>query len=192
MGPEEEQVTRLLLADDQALIRMGFRMVLEACGGFYAAPPALAAAYRFSSDADTTYWHAAGAADPAAVPDEVPAAVVAGRMVMPKGAKPAKGTEEEGVPYVYDAVNPAQATLAFAARSGIFKGKYTLYYEYELNGVTALKAVKASYAGILAPVRGAAFDDLPAGLGHALVPDSDPAFKASRLKRSHRAWLDAE
>lgn len=48
------------------------------------------------------------------------------------------------------------------------------------------------YAGVLAPVRGEAFDGLPAGLGHCLIPDGDPAVKAYRLKRSPPVWLEEQ
>jgi hypothetical protein len=84
--------------------------------------------------------------------------------------------------YLYDGENCAQTTLSFTASTGIFKGKFNLYYDYVLNG--RLRHLKTSipYSGILSPVRGAAFDDAPHGLGFSLVPDNDPAYK--QLKRS--------
>ena len=41
------------------------------------------------------------------------------------------------------------------------------------------------------PARGEAFAAEPAGQGHYLVPDSDPAVKAYRLQRSFLIELDA-
>ena len=43
------------------------------------------------------------------------------------------------------------ATLAFAARTGLLKGKFSLYYDYWLNGAPQHKAVSVPYAGALTP-----------------------------------------
>ncbi len=171
----------------------GFRMLLDACGGFYSSASALAAGYLFSTDAgEAAYHHAAGVAEPAAVPDGVAVTVAGARLTVPRAAKPKKMADEEGVVwYDYDPANPAQATLAFAARTGIFKGRFTLWYEVEAGGRPVLKGVKAPYAGILTPLRAPVFTDLPAGMGHCLVPETDPAFKALRLKRSYPVRLEA-
>ncbi len=171
----------------------GFRMLLDACGGFYSSATALAAGYRFSAEAgEAAYHHAEGVADPAAVPDGVVVTVAGTRLTVPRAAKPKKVVEDDVVRYDYDPANPAQATLSFAARTGIFKGSFTLWYEYAAGGRPVLKGVKAPYSGILTPLRDPAFADLPAGLGHCLVPETDPAFKALRLKRSYPVWLEAD
>ena len=115
------------------------------------------------------------------------------RMSVAKGAKPMKVSEEGDAWYEYDEVNPANVTLSFASRTGLFKGKFSLYCDYEdASGKVVHKAVSVPYAGVLTPVRGAGFEELPAGLGHCLIPDNDPAVKAYRLTRSRPVWLEAE
>jgi hypothetical protein len=114
-------------------------------------------------------------------------------MSVAKGAKPKKVSEEGGVWYEYDAVNPANATFSFASRTGLFKGKFSLYCDYEdATGKLIHKAVSVPYAGVLVSVRGKAFKDLPAGLGYCLIPDNDPAVRAFRLKRSRPVWLEEQ
>ena len=56
----------------------------------------------------------------------------------------------------------------------------------------AHKAVSVPYAGVFTPVRGAAFADAPAGQGHCLIPDNDPAVTTYRLKRSKKVVLEVE
>lgn len=113
-----------------------------------------------------------------------------GRMKVPKGAKPKKGKEEDATHYVYDAVNPAGVALSFAPKSGIFKGKFSLYGEYDAKGAPVVKALSVPYVGILVPVRDGRFDDLPVGMGHCLIPDTDPVRKAYWPKRSQPVWLE--
>ena len=169
----------------------GFSMLLDVCGRFYGTGSALAAGYLFGADTgDTAYHDARGVAAWTQIPAGLPVAVEGGRMKAPKGAKPKKVTEEGVTRYVYDAVNPAGVTLSFASKSGIFKGKFSLYGEYDANGAPVLKAVSVPYAGILVPVRDGRFDDLPAGVGHCLIPDTDPAAAPFKLKRSHQVWLE--
>lgn len=170
----------------------GFHLLLDACGGFYSSATALAVEYFFSAKADEVAYHyAEGVAVPTAAPDGVSVAVAGARMTLARSLKPKKITTDGVAEYVYDEVNPANATLMFAARTGIFKGAFTLWYEYDVREKPALKGVKSPYSGILTPVRDAAFADLPAGMGHCLVPDNDPAMKVYRLKRSYPVWLEA-
>jgi len=172
----------------------GFRALLDACGGYYSGTPSLAAHYFFGADAeDSLFHHADGAEEPVLTPDGVEVTAAAMRMTMEKGTKPRKVSEEGDVWYEYADVNPASATLTFTARTGLLKGKFSLYYDYyDASDRLVHKAVSVPYAGVLTPVRAAAFDYLPAGLGHCLVPESDPALKAYKLKRSRPVWLDAE
>jgi hypothetical protein len=109
------------------------------------------------------------------------------RLEIAKGASPVLA---DGA-YVYSGENAAGATITFAARTGIFKGRFNLYYDYVGNGAPVHKVVKAAYAGILTPVREAAFADEPAGQGYCLVPDNDPALLVYRVKRSYSVWLHA-
>ncbi len=172
----------------------GFRELLDACGGFYSGTPSLAAQYLFGADAwDARYVHADGAEYPVTVPDGVAVTAAGMRMAMEKGTKPRKVSEGGDVWYEYADVNPASATLTFAARTGLLKGKFSLYYDYfDATDRLVHKAVNVPYAGVLTPVRDAAFNALPVGLGHCLVPESDPALKAYKIKRSFPVWLEAE
>ena len=173
----------------------GFSLLLDACGGFYGTGASLASAYLFGAETEgTAYFDALGEPwDWAALPEAVPVAAAGARLSVAKGAKPKKVSEEGDVSYEYDEVNPANVTLTFASRTGLFKGKFNLYCDYEdATGKVVHKAVSVPYAGVLAPVRGGAFDGLPAGLGHCLIPDSDPAVKPYRLKRSRPVWLEGQ
>jgi len=164
----------------------GFHELLDACGGYYGTLPSLAAQYLFSAGVGgVPFHHSAGTADWAVSPNGVEVTVTGTRMAMVKGLKPVL---QDGS-YTYDAANGTQATLNFTARTGLFKGKFNLFYDYDVNGRLQHKTVKVPYAGVLTPVRDALFDGLPAGLGHCLVPDNDPAVAAYRLKRSFPVWL---
>jgi hypothetical protein len=173
----------------------GFTLLLDAYGGFYDKGASLATSYTlFTEMAGTAYYDVLG--EPwewAAVPDFVPVSVAGGRMTIMKGAKPKKFSEDGAVWYEYDTVNPANVTLTFASRTGIFKGKFSLCCDFEdPSGKLIHKAVSVPYAGVLAPVRSEALENLSAGLGHCLVPDNDPAVKVYRLKRSRLVGLDEE
>ena len=62
------------------------------------------------------------------------------------------------------------------------------YYDYESGGMLMHRTVKAPFAGVMTQVRDPFFDDWPEGLGYYLLPENDPAFKSSRIKRSF--WMD--
>lgn len=171
----------------------GFSMLLNACGGFYSTVPALAAEYLFTAAADAPYWHAEGVEEAVALPTVLPVVVEGTRLTLPRGLRPTRVRGEDGATwYEYDEVNPTQATLSLAARTGIFKGKFVLYYDYEVGARAQHKSVRTSYAGILTPLRDTAFADLPTGMGYSLVPDKDPATRTYRLKRSYPVWLETE
>ena len=172
-----------------------FSLLLDACGGFYGTGASLASAYLFGAETEgTVYFDALGEPrDWSVLPETVPVTAAGASLSVAKGAKPKKFSEEGEVWYEYDEVNPANVTLTFASRTGLFKGKFNLYCDYEdATGKVVHKAVSVPYAGVLTPVRGGAFDGLPAGLGHCLIPDSDPAAKAYRLKRSRPVWLEEQ
>ncbi len=171
----------------------GFSLLLDACGGFYGTGAALAAAYRFGAETNGTAYFDTSLGVPRAwaVQPEAALAAAGNRMTIAKGAKPKKVSEEGAVWYEYDAANPANANFSFAARTGIFKGRFRLYCGYEdAAGKLIHKAVSVPYAGVLAPLRGKAFKDLPDGLGYCLIPDNDPAVRAFRLRHSRLVWLE--
>ena len=167
----------------------GFSMMLNASGGFYSAVPSLAAHYLFAAETNGVSYHYAGGAasnQTAALPDGLNVTANGTRLTLRRGVRP---PASNGV-YDYSAENSAQATLGFSARTGIFKGSFNLYYDYQQGNLLTHKAVRVPYAGVLTPVRDAAFAAEPAGQGYYLVPDNDPRFRTSRLKRSYKVVLD--
>ena len=168
----------------------GFSELLDSVGGFYSTTPTLAAHYLFSAQTnDVSYFFAGGEASNqvAALPNAINVTVSGTRMTMTKATRP---TVANGV-YDYSAENSAGATLSFASRTGIFKGKFNLYYDFTVGAQQRHQTVKVPYVGVLTPVRDAAFVGEPAGQGAYLVPDNDPQFRSLRLKRSFMIELDA-
>ncbi len=159
-----------------------FSLLLDLCGGRYARPPALAPAYRFTAEVDQVpllYPGGAALFAEEALPLGLPVTVSGTRMTMVRGRQP----EMADGAYDYSGENCALAKLSFSASTGLYKGTFNLYYDYLSGSRPRHRKVTVRYAGILCPVRGAAFADAPAGLGHCLVPDNStgPAFKRSFL-----------
>jgi len=169
----------------------GFSELLNADGGFYNTIPSLAAHYRFSAEVGDVSYHYAGGGEAgvqeAAVPSQIGVSVNGLQLAMTKGVKP---TFANGV-YDYSAENCAGTTLSFTASTGLFKGGFSLFYDFALNGKQQHRAVSVPYAGVLTTVRDAVFAAGPAGQGHCLVPDNDPAVSAYQLKRSFSVELEA-
>lgn len=169
-----------------------FSLLLDLCGGRYAKPPALAPAYRFSVDIEQVpllYPGGSALFAEEALPINLPVAVSGTRMTMVRGRQPQK---TDGA-YNYGGENCAQAKLSFSASTGIYKGTFSLYYDYISGNRPRHKKVTVQYAGILCPVRGAAFADAPAGMGHCLVPDNStgPTLKRSFLNMLHEGAVPA-
>lgn len=169
----------------------GFREGLAACGGYYNTLPSLAAQYLFGAQLESVpyvYGDVLAEWVEDALPDGIAVTVAGTRMTMAKGTTP---TVSGGI-YTYSGENASLATLAFTARTGIFKGKFNVYYDYEVNGKRLHKAVSVPYAGVLTPVRGEAYADEPAGLGYSLLTDNDPVAKPYKIRRSFPVTLSAE
>ncbi len=172
----------------------GFSQLLHVRGGFYGKGINLDPTYWFGADVTGTAWFipAGDAYQWIAQPDGVAVTGSGTRLTIAKSQKPKKITDKETreMWYDYDEANPCNATISFAARTGIFKGKYALYCDYEdANGKLVHKAVSVPYFGIMTPIREAAFADAPIGMGYSLIPESDPSLKALKLKRSRPVWL---
>ena len=88
---------------------------------------------------------------------------------LPVGKLPVYSTASKS--YVYAPTNPAVATFAVTKTTGIFAGKFNVYYEY-YDQTLALKltTVSVSHEGVLTPVRADA--ETPSGQGFYLVPDT--------------------
>jgi hypothetical protein len=98
----------------------------------------------------------------AAFPWEPPVTVSGAKWSLPKATAPKK----VGEAYDYSGVNPSGATLSYAAKTGLFKGAFKLYCDgLDAKGKPQHQAVSVSYAGVLTPVRDAAFAEWPVGLG---------------------------
>ena len=67
-----------------------------------------------------------------------------------------------------------------------------LYYEWEDGERIMHKALVVPYRGVLVQERSEAFRDWPVGFGYCLIPDSDPALRGYRLKRSFCVSLVSE
>ena len=159
----------------------GFQMTLGVYGKKYVLPPPLATEYLFFAihPAEMLYYTRAGTAPyvDAAIPVGVGVAASGMRLVMDKGVSPVKN--EDGT-YTYPAGNSALATLTFSPVTGIFKGKFNVYFDYaDVSGLPVHKKVKASYAGVMTSV-----PEPLRGTGFYLLPDNDPSVAAYRLKRS--------
>jgi hypothetical protein len=73
--------------------------------------------------------------------------------------------------YVYAPTNPAAATLTVIKATGLFTGKFNLYYEYlDQARALKLKTVPITHAGVLTPMQLDAA--MPSGQGFYLVPDT--------------------
>jgi hypothetical protein len=168
----------------------GFSELLDACGGWYNTVPLLEAHYRFSAATNgVSYAYTGGSTknQPAALPHLIGVTAGGTRLTMTRGTRPAL----VGGAYDYSAENSSMATLLFTSATGIFRGGFSLYYDYTVGGRLQHKAVSVPYRGVLTPVRSEGFADMPSGQGYYLVPDNSPEVNAYRLKRSYRAELDA-
>jgi uncharacterized repeat protein (TIGR02543 family) len=166
----------------------GASVRLDAVGGFYSTTAALAAHYLFSVDTNAVpHAYTGGDADLliSALPDGIGVTRSGSRLTMTRGTFPVL---VDGV-YDYSAENSARATLLFTSKTGIFKGSFSLYYDDTIHGFLQNYIRRVSYAGVLTPMRGNIFSDEPAGQGYYLLPDKDPLWAGSSLKRSYRITL---
>jgi len=157
-----------------------FSLALGMSGGYYSPVADLLAYYSdawftaqapgvqhvYSSGAYTATVDAVDAALP-----EVQLALnpVNGAISLPAGRLPVYDRVAEE--YVYAPTNPAAATLAVTKATGVFTGKFNIYYEYyDQTQALKLKTVPVSHAGVLTQIRDD--DAMPPGLGFYLVPDT--------------------
>ncbi|MCL1920573.1 MAG: hypothetical protein FWG50_05760 [Kiritimatiellaeota bacterium] len=141
-----------------------FAYALDALGGYFGngkaavAPPA---GLSFSADcgwlAGTLALQWDGLADGRWVEEAFPLGLLATpsglKLSIDKGTAPKKPKGE--TEYDYETVrdrNPSLATISYTAKTGVFKGKFSLYYD-GLNAKGALqhKAVCVSYSGLMIP-----------------------------------------
>ncbi|HOR98938.1 MAG TPA: leucine-rich repeat protein, partial [Kiritimatiellia bacterium] len=164
----------------------GFSGLLDMRGGAYDRPPVLQTRYAFGAelDDDICAYHAAGEAWGCEFwPDEVPVDVTGSRMTIARGDRPVRIREDGETWYEYGGVNPNMVTLSFTARTGIFKGNFTLYYDYtDERDRFQHKTVRVPYVGVM--LQDPETGWLESGHGHCLFPSKDPELRAYRIQPS--------
>jgi hypothetical protein len=175
-----------------------FALALGASGGFYNTLADLRAHYSNAcfvaqgAAVSNTYASGAYTATVGIVEMALPEASLrfdpaTGAMSLPAGQVPVYSSAASN--YVFAVTNPAVATLTATKATGLFAGKFNLYYEYrDQTGALKLKTVSVPHEGVLTPVR-AEFGSAPLGQGFYLVPDTwkspDAKPVAYPLKRSY-------
>lgn len=166
----------------------GFEALLMPCGGYFGKGAALPAAeYGLCAQPnDVAYYLSGGAVPPqyGALPYAVPVASTGTRLAIEKGVKPVK----DGDVYIYTGANSALATLSYSSMTGIYKGRFNQYYDYDNGGMLAHKSVRSPFAGVMTQVRHPDFAKFPEGMGHYLLSENNPEFRLLRIKRSF--WID--
>ncbi|HRR32713.1 MAG TPA: lamin tail domain-containing protein [Kiritimatiellia bacterium] len=167
-----------------------FHVLMEVCGGRYNGVEDFPGGFRFQANLGPVPYHTRDAISEWSIaPDGVPVTVSGARLRAAKGDRPL--TDESGR-YQFSGLNPTSTVLSGSLRNGLFKGTFKLYYEWEAGPRIMHKALVIPYRGILVQECGGAFRDRPAGFGYCLVPDSDPALRGYRLKRSFGVSLVPE
>lgn len=89
-------------------------------------------------------------------------------VTLPKGKAPALKNDTY---IIADAKNPSAATFTLTKNSGVFKGKFNVYYDYtDENGATKLKTVPVKHEGVMLPYY--VQSPYPSGAGFYLMPDA--------------------
>ncbi len=102
-----------------------------------------------------------------------------------KGIRPV--LSDDGTHYVYTGKNSSLTTLRYSPQTGIFRGRFNLYCDYNSGGRLRHTAVKVPFAGVMLQTRPLGYRSWPAGAGFYLVQETDPAFRSLRIKRSF--WI---
>lgn len=165
----------------------GFTGLLDIRGGPYNnKSPVLQTRYVFGSQLDweLAEYHAAGEAWGCEFePMDVPVNVTGSRMIIARGDRPVRIREYGETWYEYGGENPNMVTLNFTARTGIFRGNFTLYYDYtDERDRSQHKTVKVPYVGVM--LQDPETGRLESGHGHGLFPSNDPELKAYKIKPS--------
>jgi hypothetical protein len=168
----------------------GFEMLLDACGGYFSSLDAIASNYLFSADAPVGVTYTSGSSSgefvAAAIPVALEVTAASGGLSIPAGVRP---TLVDGA-YDYSGPNAALVKISGSARTGVFKGAFNVYFDYDRKGKPAHYQSRVQYSGVLVPARAEAFADLPVGMGAYLIRDNTPAFRSYNLKRSFPVVLE--
>ena len=136
----------------------GFTQTLEVCGGLYNVDQALQGLSQLlfgTTLGATSFYDTAGIPQPWVVePGNVAVEVIGNRLRMTKGAAPKRVKDDDTIRFEYDIQNPCSVTMALAGRSGIFKGKFTLWADYvDDREKIQHKKLAAKHFGILIHTR---------------------------------------
>jgi hypothetical protein len=158
----------------------GFQVRIAPIGGYFikGAPLPKPINGLIAEGNDVAYHLPGGPVMPQPVMPQVRVTQTGTRLVVEKGIKPV--LSNDGTHYVYEGANSSLATLRYSPLTGIFRGSFNQYYDYKSGGRLMHKVVKIPFAGVMIPTGVWAGH----GAGHYLVPDTDPAFRALRIKRS--------
>jgi len=158
----------------------GFQVRIAPIGGYFikGAPLPKPINGLIAEGNDVAYHLPGGPVMPQPVMPQVRVTQTGTRLVVEKGIKPV--LSNDGTHYVYEGANSSLATLRYSPLTGIFRGSFNQYYDYKSGGRLMHKVVKIPFAGVMFQTGIWAGH----GVGHYLVPDTDPAFRALRIKRS--------
>lgn len=166
----------------------GFEALLMPCGGYFGKGAVLPATeyWLCAQTNDVAYYVSGSAVLPQyeALPYAVSVMSTGTRLVIEKGIRPVK----DGDAYVYIGANSALATLSYSPMTGIYKGRFNQYYDYDNGRRLVHRSMRASFAGVVTQVRHPDFAKFPEGMGHYLLSENNPEFRLLRIKRSF--WID--
>jgi len=169
----------------------GFTGLLDMLGGPYNKSPTLQTQYEFMSAVNwdlATYHHVGGAEEYTCPLNWIPVTASGLRMSMPRAGRPVRFRDAGETWYEYGGDNPTGTTLSFTARTGIFRGNFTLYYDYyDARDRFQHKTVRVPYVGVM--LQDPETGRLESGYGHCLFPSNDPELKAYRIKPSFPVFL---
>ncbi len=165
----------------------GFQAQLALYGGYFnRGAPLPWPAYWLRAKLNDAAYHPprGGPVKPEPVmPWKVPVTATGTRLVVEKGVRPVRS--DDGTHYVYEGANSSLATLRYSPQTGIFRGSFNQYYDYDSGGRLVHKVVKVPFAGVMFQTGIWAGE----GYGHYLVPETNPEFKSLRIKRSFWIYL---
>ena len=150
--------------------------------------------YDDSGRKTTMAWQEfAAAADTLGQPGNLVMFDAKGRLVVAKKTKPVK--DKASGEYLYDGANDGALTLSYNAATGVFKGSYTLWYDYESafdgtkgKSTFAHKSKKINFEGIV--VEGLEPSGFYLWSRSASYTDAKGKAKAYTWKESRPVWLE--
>ena len=167
----------------------GFQMLLDPVGAYFSkGAPLPEPSYWLYANRVTTAFHLSSGRVWSLLhpmPWGVPITSTGTGLEIEKGVRPV--LSDDGTHYVYTGKNSSLTTLRYSPQTGIFRGRFNLYCDYNSGGRLRHMTVKVPFAGVMLQTRPLGYRSWPAGAGFYLVQESDPAFRSLRIKRSF--WI---